>query len=80
MKKQKTIKEKIELLIGKGVLFILEVIFAMGLFCLSLFFLNWILEMMTTRFWFTMLFVCLDIGLIFKELCNLEDKCNIKKK
>ena len=60
--------QKLEMLIGKGVLFIIEVLIAMGLFCLSLFILNWILEMMTTHFWFTMVFVILDIGLIINEL------------
>lgn len=80
MKKQNTIKEKIELLIGKGMLFIIEVLIMFGLFWLCLFILNWLIQLMTTHFWFTMLFVCLDIGLIFKELCNLEDKRNIKKK
>lgn len=60
--------QKLEMLIGKGVLFIIEVLIVMGLFCLGLFILNWILEMMTTHFWFTMIFVILDIGLIINEL------------
>lgn len=60
--------QKLEMLIGKGVLFIIEVLIAMGLFCLGLFILNWMLEMMTTHFWFTMIFVILDIGLIINEL------------
>ena len=68
MKRNKKIMEKIEMLIGKGVLFILEVIILMLLFWFGLFILNIILEMMTTHFWFTMLFVILDIMLIINEL------------
>lgn len=60
--------QKLEMLIGKGVLFILEVIILMLLFWFGLFILNIILEMMTTYFWFTMLFVILDILLIINEL------------
>lgn len=68
MKRNKKIMEKIEMLIGKGVLFVLEVIIAMLLFWFGLFILNIIIEMMTTHFWFTMIFVILDIMLIINEL------------
>ena len=63
--------QKLEMLIGKGVLFIIEVIIAMLLFWFGLFVLNTIIEMMTTHFWFTMLFVLLDIMLIIQELKKL---------
>ena len=69
--------EKIEILIGKGVLFIIELLIAFGLFTLFCFFLNWLITTMLHNFWLTFSFVAIDILLITKEL-NSFDKA-IKK-
>lgn len=77
MNKNKKIIERIEMLIGKGVLFTIEVIIAMLLFWLCLFILNLILETMAHNFWLTIFVVVLDIVLLVREF-NLYEK-DIKK-
>lgn len=78
MNKNKKIIERIEMLIGKGVLFVIEVIIVMLLFWLCLFILNLILETMTHNFWLTMFVVVLDIILLLREF-NLYEKDIIEK-
>lgn len=60
--------QKLEILIGKGVLFIIEVIIALGLFWLVCFCLNILVQAMLHNFWLTMTFVVLDFILIYREL------------
>jgi hypothetical protein len=60
--------QKLEMLIGKGVLFIIEVIIALGLFWLVCFCLNVLVQTMLHNFWLTMTFVILDFVLIYREL------------
>jgi len=60
--------EKIEMLIGKGVLFIIEVIIALGLFWIVCFCLKTLIDTMLHNFWLTMTFVVLDFVLIYREL------------
>ena len=60
--------QKLEMLIGKGVLFIIEVIIALGLFWLVCFCLNVLVQVMLHNFWWTMTFVVLDFILIYREL------------
>lgn len=74
--------EKIEMLIGKGVLFIIELLIAFGLFTLFCFLLNWLITTMLHNFWLTFSFVGIDILLITKELNQFEkmvEKKNRKK-
>ena len=66
--------EKIEMLIGKGVLFIIEILIGLGLFTLLCFGLNWLVTTMLHNFWLTFSFVVIDVLLITKELNKIEKK------
>lgn len=69
--------EKVEMLLGKGILFLIGIAIALGLFTLLCFLLNWLVTTMLHNFWLTFSFVVIDVLLIAKEL-NSFDKA-IKK-
>ncbi len=61
-------RQKLEMLIGKGVLFIIEVIIVMSLFWFACFCLNLLVQTMLHNFWLTLILVIIDFSLIFNEL------------
>ena len=69
--------EKVEMLLGKGILFLIGIAIALSLFTLLCFLLNWLVTTMLHNFWLTFSFVVIDVLLITKEL-NSFDKA-IKK-
>lgn len=74
--------EKVEILLGKGILFLIGIAIALGLFTLLCFLLNWLMTTMLHNFWLTFSFVGIDILLITKELNQFEkavEKKNRKK-
>lgn len=61
-------RQKLEMLIGKGVLFLVELSILFILFILGLHLLSWLINIMLNNFWFTMVLVVFDLILIFNEL------------
>ena len=60
--------QKLEMLIGKGVLFIIGVVIMFSLFWVTCFCLKTLVNTMLHNFWLTMTFVVLDFILIYREL------------
>jgi len=73
--------EKVEMLLGKGILFLIGIAIALGLFTLLCFLLNWLVTTMLHNFWLTFSFVVIDILLIAKEFHSFDKamKKNRKK-
>jgi len=72
--------EKVEMLLGKGILCLLGIAIALSLFTLLCFLLNWLVTTMLHNFWLTFSFVVIDILLITKELNNFDKAIKNRKK
>lgn len=72
--------EKVEMLLGKGILCLLGIAIALGLFTLLCFLLNWLVTTMLNNFWLTFSFVVIDVLLITKELHSFDKAMKKNKK